>query len=79
MCSLTAEQVIWQSRGSSSIVEVAVSHATFVEMLRGAGQGEWGDARLNCSATAAGELHESAESPSSDRIAAVYLFFDQLP
>jgi hypothetical protein len=56
MRSLTAEQVIWHSRGSSSIVEVAVSLAAFVEVLRGAGQGEWGDGRSNCSAAACGGI-----------------------
>ena len=79
MRSLTAEPVIWQSRGSSSIVEVAVSLAAFVEMLRGAAQAEWADATLNFSAAAAVESHEPAGSPSSHRIAAFYLFFGQRP
>jgi hypothetical protein len=61
MRSLTAEQVIWHPRGSSSIVEVAVSLAAFVEVMLGAGQWEWGDGRSNCSAAAAEESHESAE------------------
>jgi hypothetical protein len=39
MRSLIAEQVIWQSRGSSSIVEVAVLLAAFVGVLHGAGKG----------------------------------------
>jgi hypothetical protein len=39
MRSLTAEMVIWQCRGSSSIVEVAASLAAFVGVLRGAEKG----------------------------------------
>lgn len=48
-------------RGSSSMVEVAVSLAAFVAVLGVAGQWEWGDGRSNCSAAAAEEPHESAE------------------
>src|SRR5580658_6483387 len=57
MRCLTAEMVIWQCRGSSSIVEVASSLAAFVGVLRGA-ERACGDGRLNCRvAVAGGQIH----------------------